>query len=111
MVHDSEILFKLYNKQSPKTRFKKSLFQDPKPVHYKAALSVVDVVLKQQEEAQEKLTPLCDTKAFYALEVTLLSQPFFKDFGICDCMGTVEAGPEPLINHLRKGLDQLWEHR
>lgn len=26
-------------------------------------------------------------------------------------MGTVESWPEPLIDHLRQGLGQLWEHR
>lgn len=38
--------------------FKKSFFQNPKPDHYKAALSVVDTVLKQQEEAQEDSLPV-----------------------------------------------------
>ena len=27
------------------------------------------------------------------------------------CMGTVQSWPEPLIDHLRQGLGQLWEHR
>jgi len=27
------------------------------------------------------------------------------------CMGTVESRPEPLIDHLRQALSQLWEHR
>jgi len=27
------------------------------------------------------------------------------------CMGTVESWPEPLIDHLRQGLGQPWEHR
>jgi len=26
-------------------------------------------------------------------------------------MGTVEPQPEPLIDHLGKGLGQTWEHR
>ena len=58
MVHDSKISFELYNKQSLKMHFKKSFFQNPKPDHYKAALSVVDTVLKQQEEAQEASLPV-----------------------------------------------------
>jgi len=32
-------------------------------------------------------------------------------FSISECMGTVESRPEPLIDHLRKGLGQLREHR
>ena len=31
--------------------------------------------------------------------------------GLGTCMGTVESWPEPLIEHLRKGLGQPWEHR
>ena len=30
---------------------------------------------------------------------------------VCHCMGTVESQPESLIDHLRRALSQLWEHR
>ena len=36
----------------------------------------------------------------------------FPSLGYCvGCMGTVESRPEPLIDHLRRVLSQLQEHR
>jgi len=43
--------------------------------------------------------------------IALPAELYWAALLLTACMGTVESRPQPLIDHLRQGLGQPWEHR
>jgi len=56
-----------------------------------------------------QLSQCCDVAA--RVDGLSVFQEIQKDRSIPNCLGTVQSWPEPLTDHLRQGLGQLWEHR